>query len=79
MMIILGAIAITVITVFIAFSIARKKEKYTLMKDLGKFPLDINRLNEAQPSETQSLKYSGHRYDRHHYRGNPHSRSYIFN
>lgn len=32
-----------------------------------------------EPDSNDSMKYQGHRYDRHHVRYNPHVRSYRYN
>lgn len=57
-------------------------EKYVLLRNVGSFPkrqLIIKKHNKIKTdsNQKQSTKYTGHRYDRHHVRYNPHTRNYI--
>ena len=58
-------------------------ENYTLLKNMGKFPLDIKETTHylVHPSDNtgyheRSAKYQGHRYEKHRVRSNPHTRRY---
>jgi len=69
-------VAIVGITIVI-----RITEKYTLLRNVGRFPLKmVGKMRIRNESgSNDSMKYQGHRYDRHHARYNPHVRSYRYN
>jgi len=69
-------VAIVGITIVI-----RITEKYTLLRNVGRFPLKmVGKMRiRNEPDSNDSMKYQGHRYDRHHVRYNPHVRSYRYN
>ena len=55
----------------------KKHEKYVLMRDIGEFPLNLNApMPKVISDSAESIKYTGHRYDRHKIRSNPHVRRY---
>lgn len=66
--------------IIISFVIYFKKEKYYLMRDIGKTTIPINNhiLSYILDDEDDnlSLKYRNHRYDIHKIRSNPHVRRY---
>lgn len=70
-------VAVTILTVVIN----KFREKYVLLRNVGKFPLQITRSSmlpreDDDDDDDDSSKYSGHRYDRNHMRRNPHGRRY---
>lgn len=49
----------------------KQQEKYKLLRDVGKFPFVIgNRKMLRKNSSSGSIKFRGHRYDRHKTRNN---------
>jgi FtsZ-interacting cell division protein ZipA len=76
------ALIVLVVLSILLWMRKRKKEEYKLFKQIGEFPLDIDNSREVvfsgidDSDETESLKYTGHRYDRHKIRSNPHVRRY---
>lgn len=74
----LCVILIFLISIFVFAMVITIREKYTLLRNVGKFPLQLgNFMTKKKSSNIEtSSKYSGHMYDRHHIRSNPHVRRY---
>ena len=51
-----------------------RMEKYVLLGNMG--TMRFKRTIKPTKKRSTSLKYKGHRYDRHHVRSNPHVRRY---
>ena len=73
------ALIFLIVIIGIIVLIKIKKEQYILLRNTGRFPISLTRhgfKNTSVGSKKNSIKYTGHRYDRHHVRYNPHKRSY---
>ena len=75
----IGCVCVVVI-LLIAISISTviiSREKYVLLGDMCRTPFQRTiKPAKEESDESISLKYVGHRYDRHHIRSNPHVRRY---
>ena len=68
---------ILLITIIGVSVVIIRMEKYVLLNNMGRnlFKRMIKPIKERSERST-SLKYKGHRYNRHHVRSNPHVRRY---
>jgi len=66
-----------IIFVFLAISgiflTIKISEKFIILQNINEEPDTVRVSTKVLPN---SLKYRGHRYDRHHIRSNPHTRTY---
>lgn len=71
------AVAIFFAIVGLVIFVLKITEKYKKMRDIAKFPIQIApRVRAPSRDDPDSLKYRGHRYERHRIRSNPHVRRY---
>lgn len=76
----IGYVCVATILLFVIIGISImfiRMENYVLLGNMGtmRFKRTIKPTEEMSDKST-SLKYQGHRYDRHHIRTNPHVRRY---
>jgi len=61
----------------VTYTIVKSREKYALLRNVGKFPLRHIRKKKRHTTDSDGdHKYSGARYKRHRVRSNPHVRRY---